>query len=106
LKTLKVQLKIFSPGYKIIDMRKGMVMSISKVKGNATIIRRPDYARKDIESISEVEISNKDSRLNNNTFNDLVFLKKDQNKKDEPKQEKETKPEQKKKDDNITDFYV
>lgn len=83
-----------------------MVMSISKIKGQATIIRRPDYARKDAESVTEVEISNKDSRLNNNFFNDLVFLKKDQKKDSKQKQEKQKEPENKKKDDSVTDFYV
>ena len=81
-------------------------MSISKVKGQTTIIRRPDYARKDVEYVNEVEISNKDSRLDNNFFNDLVFNKKDQKKKDAPKDQNKPKEPDKKKEDNITDFYI
>lgn len=83
-------------------------MSISKIKGSTTtIIRRPDYARKDIEGVSEVEISNKDSKLDNNFFKDLVMEKRENSKQD--KQHKKDKNSENKKNSNtssITDLYV
>jgi len=92
-------------------------MSVSKVNSSKfNIIRKPDYARKDVEAIAEVEISNKDSKLDNNTFSDLVMLKKQEKDKDKRKKENlekrrhledaEKKDGETKNKDGITDFYA
>lgn len=87
--------------------------SVSKTS-KVTIIRRPDYARKNIESVTEVDISNKDSQLDNNMFSDLVFNnEQDNNKKKKESSEKhphlnseQKKDGETKNEDGITDFYV
>jgi hypothetical protein len=89
-------------------------MSISKVsKSKFNIVRRPDYARKDVENITEVEISNKDSRLDNKTFNDFIMYSNDEKepKKEEPKKVQRDNEDKKqngqtKNKDGLTDFYV
>jgi len=89
-------------------------MSISKVQNSKfSIIRKPDYARKDVEAIAQVEISNKDSQLDNNTFGDLVMLKQENKKKKKDTFSKKNHlEEEQKKDgdtknkDGITDFYA
>lgn len=93
--------------------RKDKAMTISKVNTKFKIIRKPDYSRKDSESSIKVEVSNRDSALNNNQFNDLIF-KSEENKKDK-KPKKKVTPVEKQKDSNpsdineirsVTDFYI
>lgn len=89
--------------------------SVNKTSNSKfTIIRKPDYARKTYDSIEEIDISNKDTKLDNKTFGDLIFNNKQQNKKDKPAEDKKVTrlhDEQKKdgdtkNDKGITDFYI
>ncbi len=79
--------------------------SVSKTS-KVTIIRRPDYARKDINPIAEVEISNNGTKLDNNNFEDLVFNEKKQPKKEDRTHLDHEQQDDSTKKDGITDFYV
>lgn len=90
-------------------------MSISKVnKTNFTIIRKSDFTKEKTESPIQVEISNKESKLESKSFNDLVLESK--RKKQKKKQENNQKPaknqQQPKNEENkeeclpITDFFI
>jgi hypothetical protein len=89
--------------------------SVSKASNiKFTIIRRSDSARKNSESIAQIDISNKDDKLDNKFFNDLVHQE-NQKKDDKPSKDKNKSTNKgasdediskNKKDTNITDFYV
>lgn len=86
-------------------------MSISKTrKSSFNIIRRADYTRKNMDTVSEVEISNKDSKLDNKSFNDLVFEQKENTKpkdhQNSDNSENKNKDSEQKNKDGLTDFYV
>lgn len=75
-----------------------------KISGTSkfSIIRHTGYSKSSDQGIQQVEISNKDSRLESNRFRDLIFEKKP--KKEEKKEQSEEKNKPTKSDE--TDLYA